>query len=74
MKKFILLLGIEEDLFMTVFGQCDEWSCEFQLLGDDCTANEVTKALNDPNILCCVGQDNETHWNLVTNHYNNGAC
>ncbi len=75
MTKFILLLGIEEDLFTTVFGQRVEWSCEFQILGDDCTVIEATKALNDPNILCCVVQDtdNETHLNLITNHYNNGG-
>ena len=75
MTKFILLLGVEEDLFMTMFGQRVEWSCEFLVLGDDCTIIEATNALNDPNILCCVVQDsnNETHWNLVTNHYNTGG-
>ena len=73
MAKFILVLGIDEGLFTTVYGKHDEWSCGFHLLGEDCTANEATTSLNDPNMLCCVVQDNETHWKLVMNYYKNGG-
>jgi hypothetical protein len=41
-------------------------------LDEDCSAKEASAALNDPNILCCVVQ-NDTHWNLVKSHYDKGG-
>jgi hypothetical protein len=71
--KFILLLGAQKDLFMECFGQDTAWPCELKSLGEHCSADEASAALNDTDILCCVVQNDKTHWNLVKSHYDTGG-
>ena len=73
-SSYSFLLNIDEIFFLDhMFGQRDEWSCEFQTLRDDCTADEVEKALNDPNLLCCVVEHKDTHWDLIEKYYKCGG-
>ena len=72
-KKFILLLGVNDDLFNICFGDDATWPCEFRTLGENCSAEEASIALNDPDIVCCVFQDEEIHWELIKGHYNQGG-
>lgn len=71
--KFILLLGVDKGLFTDCFGDDATWPCELRTLGENCSVDEASTAMNDPDIVCCVFQDEEIHWELVKVHYNKGG-
>lgn len=73
MPKFILLLGVWKEIFTRSFGDDATWPCELRTLGENCSVDEASTAMNDPDILCCVFQDDEIHLELVKDHYNKGG-
>lgn len=52
--RFLLLLGVQKDLFTECFRQDAAWPYELKSLGENSSAMEVSLDLNDPNILCCI--------------------
>jgi hypothetical protein len=52
--RFLLLLGVQKDLFTECFGQDAAWPYELKSLGENSSAMEVSLDLNYPNILCCI--------------------
>lgn len=60
-------------MFKICFGDDATWPCEFRTLGENCSAEEASIALNDPDIVCCVFQDEEIHWELIKGHCNKGG-
>lgn len=68
---FILLLNVESDLFKSCFGRDEEWSCGFKSLDGKCPEGSLRDVLADPDLLCCVVQDTETHWDVLLDYYRN---
>jgi len=68
--KFIVLLGIDDDLFKRVFGEEENWSCKFLSLSTECSKKVLRASLCNPSILCVVVMDLETHLKTLMRFYN----
>jgi hypothetical protein len=71
---FVLLLGVNETLFKTCFGNENEWKpYELRCLSEDCTASDVRAAINHPGLQSIVIQEHveHPHWQLVKDYYSN---
>jgi hypothetical protein len=73
--EFVLLLGVEDDLFKTCFGDDSAWSCPLRSLPEDCSRSELTALLQHPGLGCVVIQDDDEgpHWDDVVEYYRNGG-
>jgi hypothetical protein len=73
--EFVLLLGVDTDLFKTCFGQDTRWEpCKLESLDEGCTKEEATAALARHSLLSVVVQDEKTaHWDAVKSYYENGG-
>ena len=71
---FILLLGVEEDLFKTCFGDDTQWPCKLDSLSEGCTNAELEAVLAHPGLKSVVVQDDDLkHWDSLVKYYNDGG-
>jgi len=71
---FILLLGVEEDLFKDCFGSDAQWPCKLERLSEDCAQTEVKAALARRDLKSVVVQEEDIpHWDALVEYYNNGG-
>jgi predicted NUDIX family NTP pyrophosphohydrolase len=73
--NFVLLFGVDSDLFKTCFGKDDdEWSCKIESLTEDCTSSELQGMLSRPDLLSVVVQDLDSpHWDAVVSYHQAGG-
>jgi hypothetical protein len=78
--KFILLLGVDDQLFKTCFGKDEEWlqqpySCRMESLSDDCSAAQLRSMLTTNGLVSVVIQEDvdHPHWNEIKQLYRQGG-
>jgi hypothetical protein len=72
--QFILLFGVDEELFMTCFGERSEWKCNLESLPEDCSRALLQSSLRNPGLGCVVVEDlGGPHWRDIINYYKNGG-
>lgn len=72
--EFILLLGVDDSLFMACFGDRSTWKCRLESLPEDCSSSQLTSMLQNPGLGCVVVEDvGGPHWTEVINYYKNGG-
>jgi hypothetical protein len=70
--QFILLLGVDEELFMTCFGERSEWKCNLESLPEDCSRALLQSSLRNPGLGCVVVEDlGGPHWRDIIDFYKN---
>jgi len=77
-ETFILLLGTDERLFKTCFGDDDQWlPCEIKCMAEDCSASNLRSILynSKKRPVSIVIQDDveHPHWNLIQSYYAKGG-
>lgn len=76
MADFVLLLGVDDALFKTCFGEDSLWSpwCELESLPEDCAASELTTTLERPGLKSVVIDDTELpYWDVIKKYYESGG-
>lgn len=72
--EFVLLLGVDDNLFTGCFGDSSKWKCKLESLPEDCSKSELTSMLNNPGLGCVVVEDNEgPHWKDVIAYFKRGG-
>jgi hypothetical protein len=73
-KKFILLYGVDQELFDECFGAAHKWPCRLIRLETKCPARDLTILLQKKNLVSVVFEDAEAvHFGLLKSYYEGGG-
>lgn len=75
-ETFILLLGVDEQLFKACFGGDDQWlPCKIKSLAEYCPASGLQSILYHEGPISIVIQEDveHPHWNLIQSYYAKGG-
>lgn len=68
--RFILLIGVDVQLFKQCYGYDEEWPCRIRVMDERCNRSVLAATLKEAGLLAVVFQDDSMdHWGLLRQYY-----